>query len=92
MGAIFPANLVTCPQCDTTFQNNKINGIALIEAVNHIEARKRMYCKLALDDFEKLAAKEGQITFPAAKKVLLDNFNDLTRDVQTILGLGNEVE
>lgn len=88
---IFMANIVSCPNCNHTFSYNKINGIALIEAVNHIEARKRMYCRLSLDALEKLE-KEDKLTFLASKKVILDNFNDLTRDVQTILGLGLGVE
>lgn len=90
-GIVYPANLVVCPNCNTSFNYNKINGIALIEAVSHIEARKRMYCRLSLDALEKLD-KEGKLTFAASKKVVLDNFNDLTRDVQTILGLGLEAE
>lgn len=90
---IYGAPTATCPSCGTTFEHNKVNGIALIQAVQSIDARKRMYCKLALDDLERIGSKgNGQITFPEAKKVVLDNFNDLVRDIQTILGLGVDAE
>jgi hypothetical protein len=88
---LYRASHVTCPSCGTAFEHNKVNGIALIEAVQNIDSRKRMYCKLSLDDLERLSAK-GSITFPEAKKVVLDNFNDFVRDIQTILGLGAEAE
>lgn len=88
---VFSANIVTCPNCNHSFSYNKINGIALIEAVSNIESRKRMYCRLSLDALEKLD-KEGRLNFSSSKKIVLDNFNDLTRDVQTILGLGLEAE
>lgn len=91
---VFPANIVSCPKCNHTFENNRINGLAVIEAVNHIDARKRMYCKLALDSIEKLV-RDGYMdhqTYTKIKKTVLDNFNDWGRDVQTILGLGNNVE
>ena len=90
--AVYPAAQVTCPHCSTTFEHNKINGIALIQAVQSIDARKRMYCKLSLNDLERLEAAKGSITFPEAKKIVLDNFNDFVRDIQTILGLGAEAE
>lgn len=86
---MFEQNLVVCPKCNHNFQNQWINGSSIIEAANHIEARKRMYCKLALNSLERLG-ENNEMTFAAAKKVFLDNINDLTRDVVTILGL--EVE
>jgi hypothetical protein len=89
---IFPANIVTCPECSVVFQHNKINGIALIQAIKNIDARKRMYCKLSLDDLERIQIKQGSIEFSEAKKIILDNFNDFVRDIQTILGLGAEAE
>jgi hypothetical protein len=30
--------------------------------------------------------------FPAIKKIVLDHFNDMIRDVHTIMGFGTEVE
>jgi hypothetical protein len=90
--AIFPATQITCPHCGVVFEHNKINGIALIQAIGNIDARKRMYCKLSLDDLERLSKTSGQISFPEAKKIILDNFNDFVRDIQTILGLGTEAE
>lgn len=83
---------VICPTCGTQFDNNKVDGLALVSTVQKIDARKRMYCKLSLDDLERLSKSSGTIAFPEAKKIVLDNFNDFVRDIQTILGLGNEVE
>lgn len=91
METVFPANLVTCPKCNNTFENNRINGLAVIEAINSIDARKRMYCKLALDSIER-QMREGNLDYTKIKKVILDNFNDWGRDVQTILGMGDQVE
>jgi hypothetical protein len=89
---IFYAQQVTCPHCGKTFENNKINGMALIAVLGSIEARKRMYCKLTLDDFERLSKRDGAIGFTEAKKIILDNFNDFERDIHTFMGWGNEVE
>jgi hypothetical protein len=88
---IHQANIVTCPHCSLSFENNKVNGLALQQAVANIDARKRMYCKLSLDDLERLG-RAGAISFPEAKKIVLDNFNDLVRDINTILGWGVEIE
>lgn len=87
----FETNTVVCPQCSHQFDHSKINGIALIEAAANIEKQKRMYCKLSLDSLERLD-KEGKLYFPQTKKILLDNFNDFTRAVHTIIGFGREVE
>lgn len=87
----FEANIVACPHCGKTFEHNKINGVALIEAAADIEKRKRMYCKLSLDALERLQ-KEDKLNFPQIKKIILDNFNDYTRDIHTIIGFGREVE
>lgn len=88
----YAPNRIICPHCGEGFENNKINGIALIQAIGNIDARKRMYCKLTLDDLERLEHQSGHIPFNGAKKIVLDNFNDLIRDVQTILGLGADAE
>lgn len=87
----FESNFVVCPHCNNKFEHNKINGVALIEAASDIEKRKRMYCKLSLDALERLQ-KEDKLNFPQIKKVILDNFNDFTRDIHTIVGFGQEVE
>lgn len=92
MEPIYNSSHVVCPACGTTFENNKINGMALIQTVQNIDARKRMYCKLSLDDLERLSKNTGAVTFPEAKKIILDNFNDFVRDIQTIMGLGTEAE
>lgn len=88
---MFHTNTVICPKCNHYFDHNLINGLELIDATNRIDARKRMYCRLVLDTMERLDKEQG-LTFPAVKKVILDSFNDLTRDVATILGLGADVE
>lgn len=87
----FESNVVVCPNCDHQFIHNKINGVALVEAASDIEKRKRMYCKLSLDALEKLQ-RENRLEFPAIKKVVLDNFNELTRDIHTIIGFGKDAE
>jgi predicted esterase len=88
---MFEGNLVSCPHCGKEFEHNKINGIAVVQAAEDIEKRKRMYCRLTLDSFEKLH-RDGGLTFAASKKIILDNFNDLTRDIHTIIGFGQEAE
>jgi len=82
---IFPGNVAVCPNCNTAFAHNKVNGLALIETVNNIDARKRMYSRLTLDSLERLG-QERTLTFDMIRKIILDNFNDYNRDVQTILG------
>lgn len=91
MATVFQPNIVVCPKCNHYFEHNMVNGLALIDAVSRIDARKRMYCRLVLDSVERLD-KDGHLSFPVVKKVVLDNFNDFNRDTQTILGLGTEVE
>lgn len=87
----FEINTVVCPHCGKQFEYNKVNGVALVEAAASIEKQKRMYCKLSLDALERLD-KDDKLTFLHTKKILLDNFNDFTRAVHTILGFGKEVE
>jgi hypothetical protein len=89
---LFSAPAIVCPHCGEPFIHNKINGIALLQTAASIDARKRMYCKLSLDDFERLSKDTGTVTFAQSKKIILDNYNDFVRDIQTILGLGNEAE
>jgi hypothetical protein len=92
MGAeVFQGNIATCPQCSHTFSHNKVNGVALITAVSDIDARKRMRCRLVLNDLENLALSK-QLTFNEIKKIFLDGINDFNRDVQTILGLDEGAE
>lgn len=91
MGTIFSANLATCPHCHKEFAHNKINGISLINTVTDIEARKKMYCKLALDDIERLA-QSHELKFHMIKKIFLDNMNDFNRDIQSIIGFDDGVE
>lgn len=89
MGIDFVPNEIICPHCNKQFIHNKINGIALMEIVQSIEARKRMYCRLTLDSVEKMF--NGEVPRPI-KKAILDGYNDLARDVHTILGFGLDSE
>lgn len=92
MGAeVFAGNVATCPECGNTFAHNKVNGVALVSAIADIDARKRMYCRLVLNDLERKGL-ENKLTFADIKKVFLDNINDFNRDIQTILGLDEDAE
>lgn len=92
MGAeVFAGNVATCPNCNTTFAHNKVNGVAMVAALADIDARKRMYCRLTLNDLERKALQKT-LTFDEVKKVFLDNINDFNRDIQTILGLDEDAE
>lgn len=84
------ANAIVCPHCGKNFVHNRVNGMALLEVVQNVEARKRMHCRLTLDAMERADLDEP--TFKAIKKVILDGYNDLARDVHTILGFGTEAE
>lgn len=89
MAYTFTPNEVVCPKCDTQFTSNRVNGLALVEVATSIESRKRMHCRLTLNNLER--EFKGQLP-PAVKKAVLDGYNDLSRDVLTILGFGNEAE
>ena len=92
MGAeVFAGNVATCPNCGETFAHNKVNGVALVTAIADIDARKRMYCRLTLNDLEKRSL-DKTLTFNDIKKIFLDNINDFNRDIQTILGLDEGAE
>jgi len=91
VATVFSANLAVCPNCNHAFAHNKVNGVALVQAIHDIDSRKRMYCRLTLDSLERLAL-EKTLTFDLIKKIVLDNFNDYNRDVQTTLGWGDDVE
>jgi hypothetical protein len=82
-------NIVVCPNCEQQFIHNKVNGVSLVQAAQDIEARKRVYIKLMLDMLEKRVDVQD---FPAIKKIVLDHFNDMIRDVHTIMGFGTEAE
>lgn len=92
MGAnLFPANIATCPSCGSEFSHNKINGLSLVAAVSDINARVRMHQRLTLNAIEQ-HTDLSEPAFKAIRKVIMDNFNDLGRDVQVILGLDDEAE
>lgn len=89
MEEIYTANIAVCPACNTKFAHNKVNGIAIIQAMHDIDSRKRTYLRLTLDSLERLAV-EKELTFKMIKKIVLDNFNDFNRDIQTMLGFGED--
>lgn len=89
MGVDFQPNEVVCPHCNKQFIHNKINGIALLEIATGVEARKRMHCRLTLDSIERTF--NGDVPRPI-KKAVLDGYNDLSRDVLTILGFAKDLE
>lgn len=81
--------VIVCPHCDKPFTNNRVNGMALLEVANAIESRKQMHCRLTLNTLERQVPPEQ---WGAIKKAILDGYNDLTRDVHSILGFGTEAE
>lgn len=88
---LFPANIVTCPQCGSDFTHNKINGLSLVAAVSDINAQTRKHQRLALNSIEDhMDLTEPE--FRAIRKVIMDSFMNLNRDVQAILGLDDGVE
>lgn len=88
--AVFQGNVAVCPSCGNKFEHNRVNGIALIQAINDVDARKRMYCRMTIDSLERLDLEKP--AFDAIRKIILDNFNDLNRDVQSILGFGDDID
>ena len=88
--SLFLVNAVTCPSCGHDFENNKINGLSLVATVSDIDARKRTRTRQLLDDMEKLNLTEPE--YRAARKLILDSINDFNRDIQIILGLGEDLE
>ena len=82
-------NIIVCPHCDKEFIHNRVNGLALVEIANSVEAKKRVHCKLTLDALER-EFPEG-IPKPV-RKAILDGYNDLARDVHTVMGFGVEAE
>jgi hypothetical protein len=91
MDKTLSANIIVCPHCNNVFEHNKINGIALLEIVNSIDARKRMHCRLTLDSIERVLKKDSK-EFELVKKAVLDGYNELARTIYTSLGFGTEVE
>lgn len=90
-GNVIQSNTVKCPSCSTRFENNVVNGIALVDLVGRIDSRKKMYCRLTLDSIERLEESRN-LSVATIKKIILDNLNDYNRDVQTMLGWGLDVE
>ena len=82
-------NEVVCPKCQAQFISNKINGIALVEIAQTVESKKRMHCRLTLNALERHFG--GKLP-PEVKKAILDGYNDLARDIHTIIGFGEEAE
>lgn len=83
-------NIVVCPHCEKEFIHNRVNGIALLEIIQSVQAKTRMHTRLTLDALER--EYKGQELPRAVKKAILDGYNDLARDIHTILGFGTEAE
>lgn len=81
-------NVIVCPHCEKQFVHNKVNGIALLEIIQKVEALKRMYCRLTLNAIEH----ELKIMPAPVRKAVLDGYSDYARDVHATLGFGNEAE
>lgn len=81
-------NVVVCPHCEKQFVHNKVNGIALLEIVQKVEALKRMHQRLTLNAMEK----ELKTLPPALRKAVLDGYSDFARDIHAALGFGIDVE
>ena len=82
-------SIIVCPHCDKEFMYSRVNGMALVELVQIIEQRKRMRIRLTLDSLDR-EFSEG-IPSPV-KKAVLDGYNDLARDIHTLLGFGLDAE
>ena len=82
-------NTVVCPHCDKTFVHNRVNGLALLEIAQSVEAKKQVHCRLTLNTLDR--EYNGEIP-RAVKKAILDGYNDLARDIHTIMGFGTEAE
>ncbi len=91
MAYLVSPNIIVCPHCNKEFEYNRVNGIALLQLIADIEARKRMYTRLALEDIERLV-EHDELKFPAIRKIVLDSMNDFTRAISTELGFGTEAE
>ena len=82
-------NIIVCPHCEKEFIHNRVNGLALLEIVQNVEAKKRMHCKLTLDTLDR----EYPNGLPkSVRKAILDGYSDLARDIHTLLGFGTEAE
>lgn len=82
-------NIVQCPNCKETFQHDRVNGLALIELASSINARKKMQCRLTLNDLEREYG--GEIPHNV-RKLVLDGYNELARGIATLIGYGTEAE
>lgn len=84
-------NVVVCPHCENAFVHNKVNGVALVQLASDIESRKRMYLRLMLDAVERLE-RDKELDAAQVRKIILDNTNQLVRDIHTNIGFGLESE
>jgi hypothetical protein len=73
----------SCPNCHRN--DNQINGLAVLEIVSALEAKKRMHCSVTLDALE-MQFPDRQLP-PRIRKAVLDGYNDLARSLYLTLGL-----
>lgn len=84
------ATAVTCPNCGHDFEHNKVNGISLVATIADIDARKRTHARLLLNDLERLDLTQPE--YDVIRKKVLDTLNGFNREIQIILGLGDNLE
>lgn len=84
-------NVIVCPHCEQAFVHNKVNGVALVQLASDIESRKRMYIRLMLNTIERLENNK-ELNSITVRKVILDNINELVRDIHTNIGFGTDSE
>lgn len=80
--------------------NNEVEGFDMIDVVNLIERKKKMFLSILLTDLEEIL-NTGELTpeqkefvksrWEFIRKAVLDYFNDYTRSINRVL-VGGDVE
>ena len=61
-----------------------IEGLDIIDVVNHIDKKSRSYQAIMLQDIEQIISKDDP-KFGKVRKVILDNLNEYTRSLLRML-------
>lgn len=61
-----------------------IEGLDIIDVVNHIDKKSRSYQAIMLQDIEQIISKDDP-RFGKVRKVILDNLNEYTRSLLRML-------
>lgn len=80
--------VIVCPSCSSKFENNRVNGMDMLEIASIAESKKKMHCRLTLNTLERAFGNSPE--WPLIKKAVLDGYNELARDIYAILGLEAE--